>query len=619
MEFQTAIYTTLLHSLWMGLVVTLLTGLIIVATKKSTAALRYNLLTATLCLFVISIAAVFFVQLSSQESIATTGLNQTTTVTANNAVSISPSDLSSDNTFFVTLKSMISFWSQYSNQIVLIWFLIICAKCVQLLAGLHTVSYLKKTSVIRAGSFWEDKVTELATKLSITKHIQILHSGLAKVPMIVGHFKPVILVPLGMLNGLSLKEVEAILSHELAHLKRNDYLVNLLQSLVEIIFFFNPGVLWLSNLIKEERENCCDDLALSCTENKQQYIKALISCQEFKANQPAYALAINGRKNSLKERVGRLVFNSNSSLSRVEKVLLTVVLVSSLVLTAAFSSINKGKTSANLIAKPNLEIPETSKRIAKQDSSKKTIAKKIVLNKSVKQKAKMANSDIKTPQKVIGTKNSDAVKAEIDAARSAAKAAHYDADAKKYEAENKKYEAAAQASQAKIKQYEADVKKYQANVAKYQTNAKRYAADINKYAVAAAKHAADPDKYPAPAEPTAPSVASVPATPRTPYMPPVPPTRMTLTVPPLPPIAKVTVGPINLSNLKVDIATPKPDMTTDLRNEVLLKDTKNFKYKLNGESLIIDGVEQPEHIHQKYLNKYLKNRNGTITTSVSSD
>ncbi len=617
MEFQTAIYTTLLHSLWMGLIVTLVTGLIIVATKKSTAALRYNLLTATLCLFVISIAAVFFIEVSGQESVATANLNQAAVVTTINAHALATSSPNSDQTFFVTLKSMIGFWGHYSNQIVLVWFLIICAKCVQLLAGLHTVSYLKKTSVIRAGSYWEDKVTELATKLNITKHIQILHSGLAKVPMIVGHFKPVILVPLGMLNGLSLKEVEAILSHELAHLKRNDYLVNLLQSLVEIIFFFNPGVLWLSKLIKEERENCCDDLALSCTENKQQYIKALISCQEFK-NQAAYAMAITGRKNTLKERVSRLIFNSNSSLSRAEKALLAVVLVSSLVLTAAFSSINKDKTSANPVAKPNLAMPEISKKIALQDTIKKIIAKKTVLNKSVKQKAKMANSDIQVQQKVADTKISDTVKAEIDVAGFSAKAGRYDADAKKYEAENKKYEEAAQASQVKIKKYEADVKKYQANVAKYQTNAKRYAADINKYAVAAAKHAADPDKYPAPAEPIAPSVPSVPATPKIPNMPPVPPTPITLNVP-LHPAAKVTVEPINLRGLRVDIATPKPDMTTDLRNEGLLKDTKNFKYKLNGESLIIDGVTQPEQIHQKYLNKYLKNRSGTITTSVSSN
>jgi bla regulator protein BlaR1 len=80
--------------------------------------------------------------------------------------------------------------------------------------------------------------------------------------MVIGNLKPVILMPIGLLTALTTEEVEAILMHELAHIKRRDYLVNLLQSLMEIVFFFNPAVLWISQLIKAERENCCDDLAL---------------------------------------------------------------------------------------------------------------------------------------------------------------------------------------------------------------------------------------------------------------------------------------------------------------------------------------------------------------------
>ncbi|MHA4896835.1 M56 family metallopeptidase [Pedobacter sp. PWIIR3] len=604
MEFQTAIYRTLLHSLWMGLTLALLTSVIIVATKKSTATLRYNLLTMALTLFMISIAIVFCYELSNK-TVETSGINQHTAIAeVNRNLSPAATKGNTDSGYLITLKAMIGFWGHYSNQIVLIWFLIICAKCVQLMAGLHTIYYLKKTSVIRAGSYWENKVAELAFKLEITKHIQILHSGLAKVPMIVGHFKPVILVPLGMLNGLTLQEVEAILSHELAHLKRNDYLVNLLQSLVEIVFFFNPGVLWLSKLIKEERENCCDDLALSCTESKHQYIKALISCQEFKANQPVHAMAITGRKNSLKERVGRLVFNSNSSLNRVEKVILAIVLVSSLVLTAAFSSIKSSETRADLTLKPASVKLGAYKNVNTQDTTKKPVVKKAITTKSTLKKERTTRNDPKTTQKVIDGKISDAVKAEIDAARYSAKAKAYDDEAKKYDDEARRID---------TKKYQADVKKYQADIAKYQAKVKNYAANVDKYAAEAARHAADPDKYPEPALPVVPSVPSVPARPTSASVPPTAPT------PPAPPVNVTTTGNVNLSNLKVDIAPLKQDMTTDLRNEGLLKDTKNFKYQLNSEALIINGIKQTDEIHQKYLKKYLKNKKGTITTTVSSN
>jgi beta-lactamase regulating signal transducer with metallopeptidase domain len=84
-----------------------------------------------------------------------------------------------------------------------------------------------------------------------------------------------------MLTTLPASEIEAILLHELAHIRRRDYLVNLLQSFSDIIFFFNPAVLWLSSLIRDERENCCDDIAIGEVKNKKQFIHALLSFQEY--------------------------------------------------------------------------------------------------------------------------------------------------------------------------------------------------------------------------------------------------------------------------------------------------------------------------------------------------
>jgi len=151
----------------------------------------------------------------------------------------------------------------------------------------------------------------------------LLESSLVEVPMMAGVFKPVILVPLGLLTQLPPRQVEAILLHELAHIRRKDYFVNLLQSIAEIIFFFNPAMLWISALIREERENCCDDIAVGESCSKKEYIHALVSFQEYRQS-TSYVLAFAGDKNHLLERVKRIVHNDNKTLNMREKLFLLI-------------------------------------------------------------------------------------------------------------------------------------------------------------------------------------------------------------------------------------------------------------------------------------------------------
>ena len=91
--------------------------------------------------------------------------------------------------------------------------------------------------------------------------MQLLQSTLVKVPTVIGWLRPVVLVPLCALSELSEDQLRAILAHELAHIRRNDYLVNLLQTLAETLLFYHPAVWWVSRCIRQERENCCDDVA----------------------------------------------------------------------------------------------------------------------------------------------------------------------------------------------------------------------------------------------------------------------------------------------------------------------------------------------------------------------
>ena len=329
-----ALFSTLLHSLWLGIVLSVCTGLIILFTKKATAALRYNLLVSLLGVFLICITAIFFRELSTADSksvdVVLSSAQQSTT--AHQSDSFAKLDILSSS------SSIFAFFNNYAAQIVLIWFLIICIKSIQLIIGLQSISYIKKNKVFSAGNYWEDRLKGLANRFQISRPVKLVQSGIAKVPVIVGHLKPIILIPLGMLNGLSEREIEAILAHELAHVKRQDYLVNLLQSFAEILFFFNPAVLWISALIREERENCCDDLALATTSNKNEYIHALISCEEFDSSKMAYAMAFGRKRNQLMDRVSRIAFNKSTTLNRVEKMVLILLLGTGILLASAFKA-----------------------------------------------------------------------------------------------------------------------------------------------------------------------------------------------------------------------------------------------------------------------------------------
>jgi beta-lactamase regulating signal transducer with metallopeptidase domain len=366
-----ALCNTLMHSLWQGILLALITGAIIILTRKASAAFRYNLLIGALTLFAFGVTATFIWRLQkpvTHDSSYRSTTSHTTAIqtTAAQVISTGPaSEEAADPIAQPTAtgnmtETVIGYFNTHANTIVLIWFLFICARSVQMAVGLHSVSHLKRTNVFEVSKDWEDRLLQLAQQLHIQQAIRLMESGIAKAPMVVGYLKPAILIPIGLINSLTTNEVEAILTHELAHIRRRDYLVNLLQCFMEIVFFFNPAVLWISQLIKTERENCCDDLAIAQGRNKESYIRALVSCEEYKAAGAAYVMAFPGAKNTLLHRVSRMVGNRNYSLSMFEKTILAFCLVVMGLGISAFTAreninrenIKKGMPSAAPVSSP---------------------------------------------------------------------------------------------------------------------------------------------------------------------------------------------------------------------------------------------------------------------------
>lgn len=307
----------LIHSLWQGLLLAILAGMVMLFTKKAGAIVRYTIITGLLVAFLAGCGYTFLYEWN----------NQSITGTSASAAGSWAFTVLQDYGIHRLPAAFARFCSGNAMFIVAIWFIVFTIKCWQMNRAFGYVRRIRTKSHQQPPVYWENKIIALTQQLQIKRTVLLLESRITKIPVVIGHLKPVIYMPLGLLAQLPADQVEAVLLHELAHIRRNDYLINLFQNLAETVFFFNPGLLWVSSLVKQEREHCCDDVALGHSGNKKQFIQALISFKEHVLYGKNYAMAFPGRKNHLLQRVTRLIQNKNNSLSGGEKIFLVGSLI----------------------------------------------------------------------------------------------------------------------------------------------------------------------------------------------------------------------------------------------------------------------------------------------------
>jgi bla regulator protein BlaR1 len=336
-QLMEAIFYTLLHSLWLGALVAIAGAIILTATKRSTPQLRYNLLCVLLVLF--CTGCVYILRYEYSLSIANSPVASSSSLITETGIKAGGV---SDNGYTVLSidAAIIPFLKKYSFLFVGAWLLVVLYKLIWFTADFKTLRDIRKSGTHSPGNDWENRLAVLASCLGINTAVQLKLSSETSVPMVIGIFKPVIIFPLALFNNLSNSEAEAILLHELAHIRRQDFLVNVLQRFTEIIFFFNPPIRWVSELIRRERENCCDDMAIAITRDKKQYIYALVAFQELHLNQQEGNLltAFPGDGQQVFNRVNRILTNHNKSLNKMEKVLLASAIFVTGIFTLAFTS-----------------------------------------------------------------------------------------------------------------------------------------------------------------------------------------------------------------------------------------------------------------------------------------
>jgi beta-lactamase regulating signal transducer with metallopeptidase domain len=193
----------------------------------------------------------------------------------------------------------------YLPTIVMIWAAGVLLLSIRLLFGWVRAHELARRNAQPAGSEWQQAAARLADALRLRRGVELLESAAVEVPTVIGFFRPIILLPMATLSGLSTEQIEMILAHELAHIRRHDFLINLLQAVVETLLFYHPAVWWMSGRVRIERENCCDDMAVAVCGNALQYARALTRLEELRVD-PAHAfIAANG--GSLISRIRRLI------------------------------------------------------------------------------------------------------------------------------------------------------------------------------------------------------------------------------------------------------------------------------------------------------------------------
>ncbi|MCY7357629.1 MAG: M48 family metalloprotease [Rudanella sp.] len=317
---------TLIHTLWQGFAVVLTVALLLHLTRRSRAALRYQLGMSGLLAQMLASVITFGWYYEPRSLVTSVAINQT-------GFRASLLQMTPDNESWLLTTQ--AFLNAHLAEVVWIWLVGIGVFGVRLIGGWAYVQRLKTTATLPVPSMLTEVMARIAPKLAVSARLQL--SARASGPMVVGVLKPVVLWPVGLLAGLSVADVEAVLAHELAHVRRHDYLLNVLQSVVEVLYFFHPALWWLSARVREEREHCCDDVAVEIIGDARALARALARVEEWQRSAEAVsdlAMGFASKRQLLLQRVRRMLgvptrpLVSNGSLAGLTLVTMLLLSVS---------------------------------------------------------------------------------------------------------------------------------------------------------------------------------------------------------------------------------------------------------------------------------------------------
>ena len=329
-----ALSQAILISLGQALVIYILTRVVLSAFKGLSPSWRYNLLYSSM----VMIFAGFIIAFSS--------FYMSSTQVVDESLTFKP---------FAYSGSLPSSWkvliTNHAYWISTIYLVGLSFQATVFLIGYYRLKFSQLRNLLVPADYWTARLEYLQSSLGISRKVSLHFSGEILVPFTAGFMKPLILFPLAMINHLSIEQIESILLHELAHIKRNDYLMNLLQRVMQIILFFNPITWLLAKEIRTEREFSCDDIVLQYSHHPATYARALTLIEEHRITVNTLAMAVSGnKKHDLLTRIKKITnMKTQNSNPKPRLIALFSVLAIGLSIAWIIPSDTEMKTSDDLI------------------------------------------------------------------------------------------------------------------------------------------------------------------------------------------------------------------------------------------------------------------------------
>lgn len=383
-EVVEAIGWTLFHSLWQILAVAILLAIVLASFDAISAAAKYFIAYASIVI-IAGWSSVTFIQ-SYKAAREKAELRKE--IMANPMIVVehfreslqNHTNLSTQHAEKPTLNIKWLLVKAYFQRnfpvIVVIWFVGLLFFLLRFAGGLWFISRLRHKQLTAIDESWAVCLHNFSNQLNIHKPVRIFQSQLAQMPLTLGFFKPVILLPTSALTGLSVQHIESIIAHELGHIARRDYLLNIFQSVFEIVFFYHPAIWWISSIIRTERENCCDDIAVKLTGDSIHYAKTLALVQENVLLQQSLAMAFGAKKNQLLKRIKRILNPQTMKNNLTEGIVASCIILAGIV-GMAFSVIPNAaydlkqssgteKTKTTVQPGPNYLVKDTARKSKKE-------------------------------------------------------------------------------------------------------------------------------------------------------------------------------------------------------------------------------------------------------------
>lgn len=324
--------TMVIGSLWLGALLAFVFWVLTKIFGRGSAAFKYYLALSMLLLFTMgNVYITYDANTKASQRIAHDTLVPLTYPRSH----VSIDDQFTENKLISWSSNTLTLIEPYRVHLGLIWWIGMVLLSVRFLGGYVLAQRLKHRRIRPVEDYWHDKLASLAKTIGLKEKVLLLESYLIESPVTLGYWRPVILLPVGLLTTIPVAQIEAVLLHELHHIKYRDYCVNLFQTSLEIVFFYHPFVWWLSRIIREEREYRCDDATVMASGDRMSLAKALalIKMSHFKSQNPI-TMSLAEKKTQLSQRIYRL-FEPRPSFSYKMRALLSICFL--VVISSAFT------------------------------------------------------------------------------------------------------------------------------------------------------------------------------------------------------------------------------------------------------------------------------------------